>query len=189
MFFDLTRLVATLNRQRQINVSGLTGSSLSAFLYDLNQFIKPIVLLVPGDTFEHLAEQLPALNLRAVRIDHRCPFFMPADIFLAAPEFFNEKIMVKEEVVFSVGQPVDLVTSVKISAVNLVSSQSGAASLISPGMIWNRFGLNCSATRLNPSVNLTSRPSARSCRWNVSLCFWQIPISRRLCLTCCRRRV
>lgn len=108
MFFDLSPLVAALNRKHRISVSGLTGSSLSAFVYDLSQFIKPIVLLVPGDAVERLTEQLPALNLRTARVDRRCPFFTPADIFITTPEFFNEKIMVKEEIAFSAGQPVDL---------------------------------------------------------------------------------
>jgi transcription-repair coupling factor len=107
-FFDLSPILDELQKSREATVSGLYGSALSVFIYELARKSGPVVFIAAEDKIESHAHELAELVPATVVVNRQNPFYSARDIVITAPEFLSQDVRIKEKFEFRRDRAVDI---------------------------------------------------------------------------------
>ncbi len=98
IFPTIDRIVAKLNQQKKIAISGLFGSALSLFIFELSKKVNPVIFVTAPDKIERFGLEIAALVPESVLIDEKHPYFCDAAIITTTMEYFEKEVKTKEQI-------------------------------------------------------------------------------------------
>ncbi|MGQ9663801.1 MAG: transcription-repair coupling factor [bacterium] len=106
-FPDIEKIVEGLKSRNRVMVSGISGSPLILFIYELSKVVSPIGYITTNENLERyrsqLVEIIPALSI----VDEKNPFYEPSRVMITTEDFFGEKIRLIETFELVKGKYID----------------------------------------------------------------------------------
>jgi len=106
-FFDLQPILEELGKNKKIAVSGLFGSALSLFVYELTRNGKKVVLITTPDKKDSYFTELVRLVPSAILVDENRAFFEPATVVVTSTENLEMTVSIREIMPVKSGGHVD----------------------------------------------------------------------------------
>ncbi len=97
-FPDIDIILEKLKEDKSVSISGLSGSALSLFIFELSKKVKPVFFITKPEKLEKYGMEITGLVPEAICIDDKHPYFCDTSLIITALEYLEKDIKTKEHI-------------------------------------------------------------------------------------------